>query len=256
MLYICRRTNRELTGLLTTPGTNLSILFSSPSNSYGLDSSSFPIVFTVHNSIFNSGVDCFILSLFSFQFASWSRTTSPKIHCLWPDIPPEDVAAGHHIDWPGIFDVVHSVRSAVQCCPELHKVWRDWAELNFHLAQCADRRVGYCATLALETCPLMPQLAEETAKLDKARDCFCCSCDCHDVEGHESAKQFLVRIDDAKGSLNAQVSLHILFVLEATAGFLRSLGLRPKSPDVQNMLRLLALWFKVREAFFLALLSP
>lgn len=206
-----------------------------------------------------------------------------------------------------LVEICNSIRTAVRCCPQAYKVWREWAKFNFHLSQCVDdpRRLGegpegvaqadgcgyskcaptlHCmssdslsfpgahghrsplAAWSLEVCPLLAQLQrEELADMNQLWDSSC-FCACHDnpaAQHHRrqslftaSKRRLLRRVSSTdqlvkamkryKRSLTLNVKQHLRFVCEAAGGFLRSIALRPsKDQDVQELLRLLTVWFRV-----------
>lgn len=194
---------------------------------------------------------------------------APFTPWLDPNVPYGRVANGSNLGgWchapDALREVIAAQRIAVQLCPELSKVWKGWAEVNFHLSQAVDmsrrhrrqlfsasrfRREG-TATLSLETCPLLCQLEQEMGSLKKAWSYASCRCVCHERSPPPPRSAVLQAIAAARRSVCAQVRQHLVFVVEAAGGFIRSIGLKAQNESIQSSLRLLAVWFRVR--FFLS----
>lgn len=249
--------------------------------------------------------------MLSLQLSKWSQSihdgsSALIVHppCrLVPDASENQIASGELLGgWcsiPGLLvDVCSNLRTAIKCCPEAHKVWRDWAELNFQLVQITDQSRGYhrsttttrkkdsgpttssqqaasVAALSLEVCPVLAQLKDEQRSIYDAWKSTYCRCPCHEgglmatpiscspprrLGGRTSQRfspsvarlrgtdQILKALERFRRSLSLQVQQHCRFVVDAAGGFVRSIALRPSSgQDIQELLRLLTVWFRVSQ---------
>lgn len=259
------------------------------------------------------------LNLLIPQLSKWSQSlnaiSSQIAHQrgLVPDATDAQIATGELLGgWcsvPGILiNVFYNLRTAIKCCPEAHKVWRDWAEMNFQLAQSIDQSRGHgrptgtgvgsgvgatkeggitrssqqaasAAATSLEVCPVLSQLEEERHVIYEAWRYAICNCLCHDHHEHrrhnnndrssftsthrrvgklpsklsflrlKERDQILKSLEHFRRSLTLQLQQHLGFVVSAAGGFVRSIALRPSGHDVQELLRLLTVWFRVSNKF-------
>lgn len=178
-------------------------------------------------------------------------------------------------------EIVMLLQTAIRCFPEAYKVWKGWADMLFQFAQCVDRlsrvtprgsflsnaanAVTCCASaaaaLAVERCPAVDAL--EHYIVNKAKFSPACHCFCHGSNKNHNDDASLTKEDGSLGSSSKKLNnttdhsvwsdpvQHIQFVTEAAGGLIRALLLRPSNHNVQDVLRLVTLWFQVTARGFL-----